>query len=188
VRHPADSKKSLAPRTPTDKPSQIDALTAQAKKYADLGLEMQALALLRKAADLVPGAPWLQHRTAELARKLERHDVATQYYRRAGAAFIEAGFAKHAVLPLHSAWLLAYHELPIGVETFIEVSCDLVDVHEHLGSTAQAAQTIEHADAALLAKECPGVVPRGKNAVRHSSGVNRVGSKPSTPAQRSGNG
>ena len=60
---------------------------AEAKRLADAGQELAAFELYRKAADALPGAPWLLHRTAEVARRIKRVDLAIEYFRRSATAF-----------------------------------------------------------------------------------------------------
>jgi hypothetical protein len=55
---------------------QVERWGAEARKLAESGREVAALEVYRRAADALPGAPWLQHRTAELARKLRASNAA----------------------------------------------------------------------------------------------------------------
>ncbi|HTA89431.1 MAG TPA: hypothetical protein VK745_07645, partial [Polyangiaceae bacterium] len=114
---------SKPPPKPSDTiQAQVEQLTAEAKKLSSAGKEAQALEAYRKAAELMPGAPWLQHRTAELARKLKQPVVAALHYRRASAAFIGAGFPKRALGPLRSAWALGVAALPANPPGFVALT------------------------------------------------------------------
>src|SRR5450432_815494 len=121
---------------------QVERLTSQAKKLSSAGKEAQALETYRKAAELMPGAPWLQHRTAELARKLKQPDVAAQHYQRAGAAFIGAGFPKRALAPLRSAWALHGAALPQNPSNFVALTRTRVELQRELGLSAEAVLSI----------------------------------------------
>lgn len=132
--------------------AQVERWSAEAKKLADAGKESAALQLYRQAADELPGAPWLQHRTAELAKKLKQHDVAIIYFRRSAAAFQVAEFPKRAVAPLRTAWTLAIEALPTTSRALIEVALELVQLHRRLGFAADASVTVERTNAALRAR------------------------------------
>jgi hypothetical protein len=129
--------------------AQVERWTADAKKLAESGKELAALDLYRRAADELPGAPWLQHRTAELARKLRKLEIATQYFRRAATAFQLADFNKRAVAPLRTAWSLAVEGLPVTSKLLVEVCIDLMQLHRKLGFAADASVTYERTNAAL---------------------------------------
>ncbi len=144
-----------SPPKPSDTiQSQVEQLTAEAKKFSSTGKESQALETYRKAAQLMPGAPWLQHRTAELARKLRQPEVAAQHYRRAGTAFIGAGFPKRALGPLRSAWALRVAALPAGANEFVSLAFALAELQKELGFPADGLVSIENANAALNAAGC----------------------------------
>ncbi len=129
--------------------AQIERWTAEAKKLVDNGKEAAALELYRRAADELPGAPWLQHRTAELARKLKKGDVAIIYFRRAATAFQIADFSKRAVAPLRTAWSLAVDGLPTTSKLLVELAVELMQLHKSLGFAADAAVTFERTNTAL---------------------------------------
>lgn len=129
--------------------AQVERWTAEAKKLADAGKDAAALELYRRAAEELPGAPWLQHRTAELARKLRKNDVAIVHFRRAATAFQMADFSKRAVAPLRTAWTLAIDGLPATSKLLVEVAVDLMQVHRRLGFAADATVTFERTNAAL---------------------------------------
>jgi predicted Zn-dependent protease len=134
--------------------TQVEQLTGEAKKLSSAGKEIQALEAYRKAAGLMPGAPWLQHRTAELARKLKQPEVAARHYRRAGAAFIEAGFPKRALGPLRTAWTLGVAALPVEAAGFVALTLDLARLQADLGFPADGALSIANANEALNAAGC----------------------------------
>jgi hypothetical protein len=134
--------------------AQVEQLTGEAKKLSSAGKESQALETYRKAAGLMPGAPWLQHRTAELARKLNQPEVAAQHYRRAGAAFIGAGFPKRALAPLRTAWTLRAAVLPSDANGFVGLTLDLAELQNELGFPADSALTITNANEALNLAGC----------------------------------
>lgn len=129
--------------------AQVERWTAEAKKLAESGKAADALELYRRAADELPGAPWLQHRTAELARKLKKLDVAINYFRRAATAFQIADFPKRAVAPLRTAWSLAIDGLPATSRLLVELAIELMTVHRRLGFAADATVTFERTNAAL---------------------------------------
>jgi hypothetical protein len=151
---------SKPPPKPSDTiQAQVEQLTAAAKKLSSAGKEAQALETYRKAAELMPGAPWLQHRVAELARKLRQPDVAAQHYRRAGAAFIGAGFPKRALGPLRTAWALRVAALPADPSGFVALTLDLAELQQDLGFAADGAVSIANANEALSAVSCAERVP-----------------------------
>jgi hypothetical protein len=129
--------------------AQVERWTAEAKKQVEAGEESAALDLYRRAADELPGAPWLQHRTAELSRKLKKNDVAIYYFRRAAAAFKLADFSKRAVAPLRTAWTLAIEGLPATSKVLVELAVELMQLHRRLGFSADATVTFERTNAAL---------------------------------------
>jgi hypothetical protein len=129
--------------------AQVERWTTDAKKLRDAGKEGVALDLYRRAADAMAGAPWLQHRTAELARKLRQHDAAIIYFRRAAAAFQGADFPKRAVAPLRTAWSLAVEGLPGTCKALVDIAVELMQLHRKLGFAADASVTFERTNAAL---------------------------------------
>jgi hypothetical protein len=132
--------------------ARVEDIIADAKKRLEAGEEAQALDLYRSAANELAGAPWLQHRTAELARRLKRHDVAIDYFRRAATAFQLAEFLKRAITPLRSAWTLAVEGLPGSSKALVEVATDLIQLQRRLGYAADATVTLERTNAALRAR------------------------------------
>jgi hypothetical protein len=130
---------------------QVEALTATAKKLTGEGQEMQALEAYKTASSLMLGAPWLQHRTAELARKLKQPEVAALHYRRAAAAFIRAGFPKRALAPLRTAWQATIALLPGAASQFITIGLELANVQRELGFAADAKLTLTNTNLALEA-------------------------------------
>ncbi|MEO8901606.1 MAG: hypothetical protein ABI627_08775 [Polyangiaceae bacterium] len=158
--------------------SQVELLVAEAKKHNGAGDEAPALACYQQAATLMPGAPWLQHRTAEIARKLKQHDMAAVHYRRAAAAFIAAGFPKRAVAPLRAAWQSSLVGLPAQSSAFIAVTLELAQVQRDLGFGPEATLSISNADQALLSSGSAERVPAAAESEAPASGVN------STPMRR----
>ena len=138
---------------------QVEALTAVAKKRTSEGKEAQALEAYRTASGLMLGAPWLQHRTAELARKLKQPEVAALHYRRAAAAFIRAGFPKRALAPLRAAWQVSIPLLPAHASAFITISLEFANVQRELGFVADAKLTLLNANLALEASGSSERVP-----------------------------
>jgi hypothetical protein len=132
--------------------AQVELWTNQAKKLAETGKEAAALDLYRRAADELAGAPWLQHRTAELARKLKKNDIAIVYFRRAATAFQIADFVKRAVAPLRTAWALAIEGLPVTSKLVVDLAVELMQLHRRLGFTADASVTFERTNTALRAR------------------------------------
>jgi len=129
--------------------AQIERWTAEAKKLAESGKEAAALELYCRAADELPGAPWLQHRTAELSRKLKKNDAAINYFRRAATAFQIADFPKRAVAPLRTAWSLAIDGLPATSKLLVDLAVELMQLHRRLGFSADATVTFERTNTAL---------------------------------------
>lgn len=125
---------------------------ADAKKLLESGKEPAALELYRRAADELPGAPWLQHRTAELSRKLKQDEVSIAYYRRAATAFQLAGFTKRAVAPLRSGWTLAIDRLPGTARTLVEIAPELMQLYRQLGFVADATLILERSNEVLRAQ------------------------------------
>jgi hypothetical protein len=132
--------------------AQIERWTAEAKKLVESGKEVAGLELYQRAADELPGAPWLQHRTAELARRLKKNDIAVTYFRRAATAFQIADFPKRGVAPLRTAWSLAVEGLPATSKLLVELALELMQLHRRLGFAADATVTFERTNAALRAR------------------------------------
>jgi hypothetical protein len=132
--------------------AQVELWTTDAKKLAESGKEAAALDLYRRAADELSGAPWLQHRTAELARKLRQNDIAIVYFRRAATAFQIADFPKRAIAPLRTAWALAIESLPTTSKLLVDLAVELMQLHRRLGFAADATVTFERTNAALRAQ------------------------------------
>ena len=151
------SEISQTPQPPVQ--AQVEALTAVAKKLAGEGKDAQALEAYKTASGLMPGAPWLQHRTAELARKLKQPEVAALHYRRAAAAFIAAGFPKRALAPLRTAWQVCIGLLPGNSSSFITITLELANVQRELGFAADAKLTLSNTNQALRASGSPDRVP-----------------------------
>jgi hypothetical protein len=131
---------------------QVEQWTAEAKKLVDSGKEAAGLELYRRAADELSGAPWLQHRTAELSRKLKQTELAIVYFRRASTAFQMAQFPKRAVAPLRTAWSLAIDGLPGTSKLLVEIATELMQLHRRLGFMADATVTLERTNAMLRSR------------------------------------
>lgn len=129
--------------------ARVEAWIANAKKLLEASEETRALELYRQAADELPGAPWLQHRTAELARRLKQRDVAIAYFRRAATAFQIADFLRRAVPPLRTAWLLALEGLPASSRALVDVAGELIQLQRRLGHASDASVTFERTNGAL---------------------------------------
>jgi len=154
----------------------VETLTTVAKKLTSEGKEAQALEAYKTAAGLMLGAPWLQHRTAELARKLNQPEVAALHYRRAAAAFIRAGFPKRALAPLRTAWQMSIARLPANASAFITIGLEFSNVQRELGFAADAKLTLTNTNLAL---EASGSAERAPNAAEHEPGKSQ--SKPPAP-------
>jgi hypothetical protein len=150
-------------------------LAAEAKKHNATGNEALALECYKEAASLMLGAPWLQHRTAELARKLKQLDVAALHYRRAAAAFIAAGFPKRALSPLRNAWQASLSALPEHTEELIAVTLELAHAQRELGFGPEAALSIANANQALRASGSKERMPAAAEAGPPESGINPTG-------------
>lgn len=161
--------------------AQIERWTAEAKKLAESGKEGAALELYCRAADELPGAPWLQHRTAELARKLKKNDVAINYFRRAATAFQIADFSKRAVAPLRTAWSLAIDGLPSTSKLLVDLAVELMQLHRRLGFSADATVTFERTNTALRTRGFSEIAPHVLEALQHDRAAARVSSPP-TPS------
>ncbi len=160
--------------------AQVERWTAEAKKLADSGKEAAALDLYRRAADELPGAPWLQHRTAELARKLKNNDAAINYFRRAATAFQIADFAKRAVAPLRMAWSLAIDGLPATSRLLVELAVELMQLHKSLGFAADAAVTFERTNTALRTRGFSEIAPHVLESLPRESASARNSRPPSS--------
>jgi hypothetical protein len=128
---------------------QVERWGAEARRLAEAGREAAALEIYVRASDALPGAPWLQHRTAELARKLRQNDVAIAYFRRAATAFVAAGFPRRAIAPLTSAWTLCRAGLPSTGSVLPDVARELSALLTSLGLHTDASVTIEYTEDAL---------------------------------------
>lgn len=129
--------------------AQAERWGSEAKRLADSGREVAAFDLYRKAADILPLAPWLQLRTGELARKLKKPELAINYFVRSAQAFIQAGFAKRSVPPLRQAWSVAREQLPTAENAFVEVAHELVRVLKEQRFVADAEVVVEQTGEAL---------------------------------------
>ncbi|MES1175704.1 MAG: hypothetical protein ABUL62_15390 [Myxococcales bacterium] len=158
--------------------AQVEALTVEAKKLSASGKEAQALETYKQAAGLMLGAPWLQNRTAELARKLRQPEVAALHYRRAAAAFIRAGFPKRALAPLRTAWQVSVALLPSESSAFITITLELINVQRELGFASDAKLSLINANQALRAAGSPDRVPSGLDVELRSTRPSADGSQP----------
>ncbi len=122
---------------------------AEAKRLADSGNVEGAFELYRRAAEALPGAPWLQHRTADLARKLRHDELAIHYFRRSSEAFVRAGFQRRGIAPLRLAWTLARSHLPRHFELFATIAESLTELQRGLNLLADAEVTIDQSAEAL---------------------------------------
>ena len=154
--------------------AQVERWTAEAKKLADRGKEAAALDLYRLAADELPGAPWLQHRTAELARKMKKNDVAIAYFRRAATAFQIADFCKRAVAPLRTAWSLAIDGLPTTSKLLVELAVELMQLHRSLGFAADATVTFERTNTALRTRGFSEIAPQVLDSMQRGPAASRA--------------
>jgi hypothetical protein len=142
-------KSTLVTDRPISVRTQAERWGAEAKRLADAGRDVAAFDLYRKAADALPGAPWLQHRTAELAHKLKRDELSLEYFRRSASGFVKAGFDRRAVAPLRMAWSVAREHLPAMTESFADVAHDLSELLSRLALTADAEVVREQTEDAL---------------------------------------
>jgi hypothetical protein len=180
---PLDSKESIQ--------AEVEALTSVAKKLTAERKDAEALEAYKAASALMPGAPWLQNRTAELARKLNRPEVAALHYRRAATAFVGAGFPRRALGPLRTAWQLALALLPADTSPLIAVALELTSVQRDLGLTPDAKATLAATNQALKSSGSADRVPSAPPLERqpnppatrhHSTQPPDSGVKPSGPA------
>jgi hypothetical protein len=165
----------LPPKSPESPQARVELLAAEAKKHNATGNEAAALECYKEAASLMLGAPWLQSRTAELARKLKQLDVAAVHYRRAAAAFIAAGFPKRALSPLRNAWQASLSALPEQTEAFIAVTLELAHAQRELGFGPEASLSIANANQALRASGSQERVSGAAEAGPPESGINTTG-------------
>ena len=166
--------------------AQVERWTAEAKKLTEAGKESAALELYRKAADELPGAPWLQHRTAELARKLKHVETAISYFRRAATAFQIADFSKRAIAPLRTAWSLALDGLPGTSKLLVELALELMQLHRRLGFAADATVTLERTNVALRSRGFSEISPQVLEGMQREPASAR-GSAPPASAPLSSN-
>ncbi len=150
--------------------ARVEQLALDAKRHNAAGEERLALECYRQAAALMPGAPWLQQRTAELARKLAQWPVAVLHYRRAAAAFIGAGFPKRALAPLRNAWQSSLGALPAEANAFVTLTLELAHVQRDLGLRSEAIVSVANANQALHSCGCPDRVPLGRELEPPESG------------------
>jgi len=136
-------------RTPSSIQTQAERWGAEAKRLADNGDVPGAFDLYRKAAEALPGAPWLQHRTADMARKLGQHELSIHYFRRSADGFIRAGFPRRGIAPLRLAWTLARSALPQHLDVFGDISQTLVNLQRQLELLADAEVTADQTEEAL---------------------------------------
>jgi hypothetical protein len=162
--------------------AQVERWTAEAKKLTEGGKEAAALELYCRAADELPGAPWLQHRTAELARKLKKNDVAINYFRRAATAFQIADFSKRAVAPLRTAWSLAIDGLPATSRLLVELAVELMQLHRRLGFAADATVTFERTNSALRTRGFSEIAPHVLEGMQREPQAGRVSQPPTSPS------
>jgi hypothetical protein len=152
--------------------ARVELLATEAKKHNATGNEAGALECYVEAAGLMLGAPWLQHRTAELARKLKQLDVAAVHYRRAASAFVAAGFPKRALSPLRNAWQASQALLPRSAETFIVITLELAHAQRELGFGPEATQCIASGNQALRASGSQERVSTSPELEPPESGIN----------------
>lgn len=160
--------------------AQIERWTNEAKKLVESGKEAAALELYQRAADQLAGAPWLQHRTAELARKLKKNDVAVIYFRRAATAFQIADFPKRGVAPLRTAWSLAIEGLPATSKLLVELGLELMQLHRRLGFAADATVTFERTNAALRSRGFSEIPQHAFDAQRETPSTRSFAPAPSS--------
>ncbi|HEX3849562.1 MAG TPA: hypothetical protein VHW01_01275 [Polyangiaceae bacterium] len=165
----------LPPKSPESPQARVELLAVEAKKHNSSGNEAAALECYKEAASLMLGAPWLQHRTAELARKLKQLNVAAVHYRRAAAAFIAAGFPKRALSPLRNAWQASLSALPEQSEAFVAVTLELAHAQRELGFGPEAASSISNANQALRGSGSRERVPSAVEVEPPESGINATG-------------
>lgn len=161
--------------------AQVERWTSEAKKLIENGNEAAALELYRRAADDLPGAPWLQHRTAELARKLKKSEVAITYFRRAATAFQIADFPKRAVAPLRTGWSLAIEGLPTTSKSLVELALELMQLHRSLGFAADATVTFERTNAALRVRGFSEIAAHVLDSMQRGPGPARPAAAPNLP-------
>jgi tetratricopeptide (TPR) repeat protein len=164
--------------------AKVELLAAEAKKHNGAGDEAKALECYAQAAELMPGAPWLQHRTAELARKLKQLEVAVLHYRRAAAAFVVAGFPKRALAPLRNAWQSSLSLLPAYSSGFVALTLELAHMQRELGFLPEAFVSIANANQALRACGSSERVPSSADGAEPKGGIDASGIRPITEATR----
>jgi hypothetical protein len=177
----------LPPKDDDTVQAKVELLAAEAKKHNGAGDEAKALECYQRAAELMPGAPWLQHRTAELARKLKELEVAVLHYRRAAAAFIAAGFPKRALAPLRNAWQSSLSILPAQSSDFAALTLELAHVQRELGLVPEAIVSIANANQALRACGSSERVPNSPEVAAPESGINASVVRPFTELRRQPN-
>jgi len=88
----------------------------EGRRFHSRGEHHRALELLHRSCEAVPGRSRLELDTAELARRLGKHELAVYHCRRAAAAYQREGFARHALAPLRTALHLEQSRLPESAE------------------------------------------------------------------------
>jgi len=115
----------------------------EGRRFHARGEHHRALELFRRSCEAVPGRSRLELDTAELARRLGKPDLAVVHYRRAAAAYLREGFARHSLAPLRTALHLEQSRLPDSAESVTAIAKELAAALVALGFAGDARQVIE---------------------------------------------
>jgi len=115
----------------------------EGRRFHARGEHHRALELFLRSCEAVPGRSRVELDTAELARRLGKHELAVSHYRRAAAAYLREGYARHALAPLRTALHLEQSRLPRSAESVTTIARELAQALVNLGFAGDARQVIE---------------------------------------------
>jgi hypothetical protein len=127
----------------------------EGRRFHARGEHHRALELLRRSCEAVPDRSRLELDTAELARRLGKPELAVYHYRRAAAAYLREGFARHALTPLRTALHLEQSRLPDSALSVSTLARELAQALVHLGFAGDAHQVIESSAGAFEERALP---------------------------------
>jgi hypothetical protein len=128
---------------------EAEAWAKEGRRFHARGEHHRALEQFRRSCEAVPGRSRLELDTAELARRLGKPELAVYHYRRAAAAYLREGFARHSLAPLRTALHLEQSRLPASADSVIAIAQELASALVALGFAGDARQVIESSAAAF---------------------------------------